>query len=541
MRYFFLVLIPLLINSCKQNNMDVSPNIENSEHQGWQHKDLSMDSLPGISLDKAYAELVDDTKGEEIIVALIDSPIDIYHEDLKNQIYLNPDEIPNNNKDDDHNGYVDDIHGWNFLGYGDDNMIQFANYDYIRVIRRLSPIFKDRDSISITEDEISEYQKYQRALKLMEGDVEDVNGELAYHIEERKKFKECIELFSKAYSTETGLFDFNVADTLTPKTERQKELLADFQDYAYYGWYPELMDSYVNQGEQRKAKVSNLEYNERKMIGDNIYNLDDIRGNGNVNATEGWIAHATQVAGAIAATRGNNSGVKGISNKIKLMVLSIFPERGDELDKDVANAIRYAVDNGARVINYSHGRYFVDREDFIMDALKYAEQKGVLVVTAAGNSTLSIDTVENSPFPKDNPDNKEEVIGNLIKVGASGKNIKRLKPMWSSYGKDNVDFFAPGQRIKTTNSGSKKYFELGGSSLSCAITSGVAALLFSQYPDLSAEQVKTILIMSGTPFDQEIEIDDDLYANFKELSKSGKVLNAYNALLLAKEVSESKQ
>ncbi len=538
MRNTFTSILILVCLSCKEHTAGTLNTDQNREVIGWHHKDLEIDSLPGIGLSRAYEELIDETNGEEVIVALIDSPIDIDHEDLKDQIYVNSDEIPDNGVDDDSNGYVDDLHGWNFLGYGKDKTIKFANYDYIRVLRRLRSEFKDCQEIPPNSIKKAQFQKYQKALALLEADIPDVEGELAYHKEELSKFNECIKLFPEAYSKETGLFKPEVVDTLTPNTERQKVLFASLDDFAYYGLYLELLEDYVHQGEARKAKCSNLDYNERDLIGDDIYDLSDIRGNPTVSAPDGWLAHGTQVAGVIAATRNNGIGIKGISNNIKLMVLSVFPQRGDELDKDVANAIRYAVDNGAKVINFSHGRHFVDREDILMDALMYANDHDVLVVTAAGNDPDNIDDIEKSPFPRDNPDNGDEIISNLIKVSASGKNPERIKPSWSSYGANNVDFFAPGQRIRTTNSGSKPYFELGGSSVSCAITSGVAALLFSQYPDLTSDQVKTILMLSGTKYDYELKLHKNLHRNFTELSKSGKVLNAYNALLMAREVSK---
>lgn len=543
MRYIILIIISILFINCQNGSSETVSHVEqklpDTEFHGWWHKDLALDSLPGISLDKAYTELIKQDSGEEVIVAIIDSPVDIDHEDLKNQIYTNPNEIPDNGKDDDNNGFIDDIHGWNFLGYGKKNSVQFANYDYLRIIRRLEPLFKEKDSSSIKQSEQREYQKYLNAKKLMEADVDDIEGELEYHKKELANFLECIELFPEAYSKEEKVFDKKILDTLTPKSDRQKELLEDLQDFAYYGFYPELLESYVKQGEARKAKCSNLEYNERNLIGDDIYNLNDIKGNGFIDSPIGRITHGTQVASAIAATRNNRVGVRGVSNKIKLMMLVVFPERGDELDKDVSNAIHYAVDNGAKVINYSHGKYYADKENYITEALKYANSKGVLLISAAGNTPVNIDNIKDSPFPKDNPDNENEIVSNLIKVGASGRSIKKVKPSWSSYGKENVDFFAPGQRIMTTNSGSHKYFELGGSSLSSAITSGVAALIFSQYPNLSAKQVKTILMQSGTLYDQEIKINEDISLNFQELSKSGRVLNAYNALKMAKEISEA--
>lgn len=515
----------------------VDPNIEDSEFDGWWLKDFETDSIPGISLERAHKELINDDEGEEVIVAIIDSPIDIVHEDLRCQIYTNPDEIPGNNKDDDNNGYVDDIHGWNYLGYGSNQMERFGNYDYTRIYRRLSPMFKDIDSTNIQENQKEDYKKYLKAVELMEGDITDVENELAFRKEERASFDECVKLFPHAFDSENKIFIEAVTDTIKPKTDRQKELLEVVQDFAYYGFYPEYLDDDLNGAIYKQEHIIKPDYDGRARIGDDIYVLNQIKGNGNVQAQPGTISHGTQVAGAIAATRNNKIGVKGISNKIKLMILGVFPKRGDELDKDVANAIRYAVDNGAKVINYSHGRYLVDKEDYLWDALRYAESKGVILVSAAGNDPKDLDVPEDNPYPMDNDINNNEVISNMVKVGASGRKPSRIKPYWSSHGKNNVDLFAPGQRITTTQSGTHKYFELGGSSLSTALVTGTIALLYSQYPELTYKQVKEIILTSGTKFDVELELNDDSFAKFDDLSKSGTVLNVYQALKKAEELT----
>ncbi|MEM6895649.1 MAG: S8 family serine peptidase [Bacteroidota bacterium] len=534
----FLVALFIIV-LCACTNQQQSKNPELYEQLGWYLLDRNNDSIPGISLEKAYNEL-ELEEGNQIIVALIDSPIELNHPDLSNQFWINADEIPKNNFDDDDNGFVDDVHGWNFLGYGKDKTIRFANYDYIRAIRRLAPKFEEWDSTQVPTIDSLDFANYVKALELFDEDKPDIDGELGYYTEELENYRESIQVFAEAYDPTSGLFNETMLDTLNPITEKQKKLLPLAQDYAYYGWYPSLLENFKFQGEMRKAVCGNLDTIPRSVIGDDIYDLSDIRGHANVDAPEGWITHATQVAGIIAATRGNGMGIQGVSNAIKIMPLVIFPERGHETDKDLANAIRYAVDNGAKIINYSHGKYFVERPDFIWDALKFAEENGVLVVTAAGNSPKDIDVAENSPYPIDNPENGEELLTNLLKVGASGKSFKWPKTSWSSYGKENVDFYAPGQRMLTTNSGEKPYFTVGGSSLSCALTSGVAALLWSQYPDLDHQQIKTILMLTGERIEQEVDRGDDIMIPYEQLSKTGRILNAYYALLLGREASSLK-
>lgn len=529
-------LMILLVGTLQSCNEQIDPNPEQAEQVGWQLLDRDQDSVPGISLEKAYSEVVK-PKGGEVIVALIDSPIELDHPDLKNQIWVNEDEIPNNKIDDDGNGYVDDIHGWNYLGYGNGQTLRYANYDYVRAIRRLSNRFGKMDSTQIESKDSLDYKLYQKALKLMEGDRPDIEGELGYYTEELENYRESTKVFSVAYDTISGLFNESILDTLKPKSEREKKLLPLAKDYAHYGWYPALMENFKYQGEMRKAVCGNLDTIPRKVIGDDIYDLTDIKGNPNVDAPEGWITHATQVAGVMAATRDNGIGIKGVTNAIKIMPLVIFPERGHEMDKDLANAIRYAVDNGAKIINYSHGKYLVERPDFLWDALKYAEKNDVLIIAAAGNTPKDIDRPGNSPYPLDTSENGTEQVTNLLRVGASGNSFKWPKTSWSSYGKENVDMFAPGQRMLTTNSGKKPYFTLGGSSLSCALTSGVAALLWSQYPDLDHQQIKTILMITGDRIDSKVKMGDDTMVHFEELSVTGRILNAHTAFLLGREAS----
>ncbi|WP_431126136.1 S8 family serine peptidase [Flagellimonas flava] len=534
-RSIMMVLsVSVLLYGCGTGGTSENPEI--TEQTGWQHLDLESDSIVGISLERAYSERVK-PNGREVVVALIDSPLDIDHPDLKAQIWTNADEVPDNGQDDDGNGYVDDVHGWNFLGHGDGQTLRFSNYDYIRAIRRLEPRFGGIDSTEVEPKDSLEYRMYQKALKLRENDIPDIQGELDYYSGQLEVFNECTSLFEMAYDTKTGLFNGALLDTLQPSTERQKELLEQAKDYAYYGWYPSMMESFRYQGEMRKAVCGNIDAEPRSVIGDDMYDLTDIRGHHVVDAPKGWISHATQVAGIMAATRDNGTGIKGVSNNIRIMPLVIFPERGDETDKDLANAIRYAVDNGAQIINYSHGRYFVERPDFIWEALEYAEDHGVLVVTAAGNTPVDIDRPEDSPFPMDNPDNGEERLTNLLKVAASAKKLEWVKPSWASYGKRNVDLFAPGRHLLTTNSGKRPYFTIGGSSLACALTSGVAALLWSQYPDLDHQQIKTILMLSGTRIEQEVKMGEDIAVPFSELSRTGRILNAHDALLLGREAS----
>ena len=254
--------------------------------------------------------------------------------------------------------------------------------------------------------------------------------------------------------------------------------------------------------------------------------------------------HGTLTTGVLAASRANNTGAKGITDNIKVMSLCISPY-GDEHDKDMALAIRYAVDNGAKIINISSSKEFSLREDWVHDAIKYASDNDVLIVTSAGNSNYNLDEPDTFNYPDDTKEDGTEVADNFIKVGATTYLSEEFKRSSSSYGKNSVDVFAPGLKIYTTSSQkNEKYTYSGGTSAATPIVSGVAALVRSYYPKLSASQVKEIILQSGVSYNIDIEIEQEDSTKksipFSELSKSGKVVNAYNALLMAAQLSENK-
>ncbi len=239
------------------------------------------------------------------------------------------------------------------------------------------------------------------------------------------------------------------------------------------------------------------------------------------------------MAGIIAGLRNNSIGNNGINNHVKIMALRAVPN-GDEYDKDIARAIVYAVDNGAKIINGSFGKYYSSNPEWVIDAIRYASEKDVLIVHAAGNESKDLDKIENDNYPNDQFFENNEFSNTFINVGASSINYdKNIKASFSNYGKSNVDIFAPGVRIYSTMPDNKYDFQ-SGTSMAAPSISGVASLILSYFPKLSAKKVKEIIIESGINIDLQIEnIDEDSKVPFKNLSKSGKIVNAYNALIMA--------
>jgi cell wall-associated protease len=301
-------------------------------------------------------------------------------------------------------------------------------------------------------------------------------------------------------------------------------------------WY----EDFMKKVEDKLATTFNDNYYDRNITGDNEDDLKDkYYGNNNISKNAKWAYHATQVSGLIAANRKNGIGINGFSDYIKILGVNMLTIGGSENDKDIALAIRYAVDNGAKVINMSFGKSLSLHEDWVIEAMKYAEEKNVLLIGAAGNSAEDADKVPSYPIDY-NEETGVEFCANFINVGASSYSINEfLAVRFSNYGYKNVDIFAPGFYLYTTDA-SGKYVYNDGTSLACAITSGVAALIRSYYPKLTASQVKQIILDSGVAFDMDVIMPGtkDKKIKFSELSKSGKVVNVYNALLMAEKISK---
>ncbi|WP_240732544.1 S8 family peptidase [Flavobacterium alkalisoli] len=493
------------------------------QEERWSHLDLLTDTIPGMSVDRAYSELLKDKKADKIIVGVIDSGVDIEHPDLQAVIWTNPKEIAGNGIDDDNNGYVDDIHGWNFLGD-----INHENMEFIRILK------KGDDGSAI----------YKRAKEKYD---EEYNHALAGKMQMdfiQKADKSFQELTGKENYTAEDLKGLDIKDPNLAGVRNQfVMILADLTREELAKEVNSGVEHYNNELEYHL----NLKYNAREILGDNP---DDFStksyGNNNViGPDKDGAKHGTHVSGIIAQVRNNGIGGDGIaSNVVEIMAVRAVPD-GDEYDKDVALAIRYAVDNGAKVINGSFGKYFSTHSDWVYDAIKYAGEKDVLIVCAAGNEGTFLDKnggVER--YPNDNMVTGPEISDNFICIGALNNKLteKGLVAPFSNYGKNNVDVFSPGMRIYATTPDNHYEF-LQGTSMASPNAAGVAALIRAYYPKLSASQVKHILMDSGLAVNMQVQVgedDDKKVIMFSEASKSGKIVNAYNALIMADQISRGK-
>jgi subtilisin family serine protease len=532
------VLVSTPIENIDEIPLKITPLTE-TQLQNWGAADLMTDTIPGMSVRKAYSEIIKNNTGKTVIVAVIDSGVDITHEDLDGVIWENPGEIPNNGKDDDNNGFIDDVHGWNFLG----DAVK-ENMEYTRIYKKLKPKFEDTPASSISTADRDDYALYQRA----KAEYDKEYNEAIQTKNQYTQIKQQLVIAHAAVSSKLGKEDYSKDElaAMTADTDQMikyKGMLMQIQDNVNEN-IPEAikdLDEAITYFSGRLDSHFNLQLDGRAVVGDNPYDITDTKyGNNNVTGPtkdKKDIKHGTHVAGIIAAERNNNKGIDGVANNVRIMVLRAVPD-GDEYDKDIALSIRYAVDNGASVINTSFGKYFSTNPEWVIDAIKYADKNDVLIVNAAGNEGIDMDNI--NIYPNDQfPSTPAEIVNNFLTVGAVTYNYgSGLVAGFSNYGKKTVDVFAPGTKIWSTTP-NNKYEYLQGTSMAAPAVTGVAAIIRSYYPKLSAAQVKEIIMNSGLSTSATVQVGEvKSNKKFSELSTSGKMVNLYNALILADKVSK---
>jgi subtilisin family serine protease len=527
-----ILFFTLAISSSFSQKDDISGFEQNLVN--WHLKNISS-SVMGTNTQKAYDEIIGKrAPKKKIIVAVIDAGVDIYHEDLRENIWTNTAEIKGNGIDDDKNGYIDDVHGWNFLGNTKGENIGRATLEKTRLLRELTPKYGSGVEFLITDKSEAESALYKKLKAEIDAELKEVN-EMLPNI---KAAKENIEN-AYAYLSQISGEPINSHEDvkkLEPKNKEQKKIRRKLMFYAKVGGTKKGLEEYYNQLLDQKEANLNVNFNPRRdIIGDDLSNLaDNNYGNPNVIGPDAF--HGTFCAGIIGASIDNKKGINGIANSVLIMPIRAVPN-GDEYDKDVALAIRYAVDNGAQIINMSFGKSYSANKELVDDAFAYAEAKGVLLVQAAGNSNENIDIMPN--FPSDSLNNGK-IVNNHICVGASTIATKKKLPAgFSNYGNRTVDLFAPGLDIISTTIESQ--YEISqGTSFSAPVVSGVAALVWSYYPELTAVQLKDILLKSVTPAGrQKVRIPGGKKkTRFRELSVSDGIVNTYNAFIMAEEMTK---
>lgn len=522
-------------------NIDTTPlkitPLTEAQLKTWGAADLVADTIPGMSVTKTYNELIKNKKGQKTIVAVIDSGIDIEHEDLKNVIWNNEDEIPGNGIDDDNNGYVDDIHGWNFLGD-----IVGENMEYVRIIKKLEPNFKGKTEASISAADRESFALYKKAKAEFEKESQETKAGKAQYEQILSQVKPAHQAISKKLGKEDYTAK-ELAGISNPSAMEQQQIGMLTQMLSFGDTVPGVIKELqggIDYFSGRLETHFNLEKDFRSVLGDNPNDIKDTNyGNNDVDGPDPKkedARHGTHVAGIIAAQRDNGLGIQGVAKNVEIMVCRAVPD-GDEYDKDIALAIRYAVDNGAKVINTSFGKYYSPHPEWVWDAIKYAASKDVLIVNAAGNEAFDLDGIQ--VYPNDQKGTSSEISETFLTVGALNyKYGSEMVANFSNYGKSNVDVFAPGVKIWATTP-LNTYENLQGTSMASPAVAGVAAMIRSYYPGLSAKQVKAILMDSGLTSNTQVILggDQSRKDNFNNLSTSGKMVNMYNAFIMADKIS----
>lgn len=490
----------------------------------WQHKDLKDDSIFGVSTKKAY-EFLKGKKSTTVLVAVIDAGIDTGHADLKPVLWTNPKETRDNKKDDDGNHYTDDYYGWSFLGSGKGN-VHYDNAELTRLVRA----GKQRYGTSSDTIGLATYLSLNRQFN------KELNqSQLSFR--NTRQFSLIIDTIVKAIGKDNP----SVADIVAyePQNATQANikglLLRSLKEMSGFSEFREKnIEAPLHQLDTRIKYALNPEFDPRGLVGDHYENIDE-RYYGTSDVTGPDATHGTHVGGIIGAVRNNGIGIDGIADNVRIMTIRAVPE-GDERDKDIANAIRYAVDNGARVINMSFGKPYSPNKKAVDDAVKYAMQKDVLIIHAAGNNALNLDVSPN--FPTKGYADSSGMAEAWIEVGASGpRDDGKLVAPFSNFGKRSVDVFAPGVDIYSTVPGSK-YAYLSGTSMAAPVVAGVAALIRSYFPYLTARQVKDVIMRSVTHVEHSVFVPGaNKRAPFSDLSVSGGVVNAFEAVKQAQELS----
>jgi len=504
----------------------------------WQHMSLEESGVYGVNTQKALDFLKQkNIKPQTLTVGVLDSGVEVTHEDLADNVWTNPKD-KKDGKDNDKNGYIDDVHGWNFIGGKDGKNVDGDTLELTRLYKKYKAKFEtDKDAASNKTKFPAEFETYSTLKNEYETKYAEAKQYSVQYAQILENLKKPIESLKSEIGTQKLTEEFMLG--FEPKSELSKQGMMMFAMIPKETWVGKTMNevgdeilSEIGDGvkhfeEQIKYNL-NLDFEPRSIVGDDYTNIKE-KSYGNADVDGPDSNHGTHVSGIIAAKRGNGLGIDGIAGdgNVRIMSVRTVPN-GDERDKDVANAIRYAVDNGAKILNMSFGKAYSPDKETVWEAFKYAADKGVLLIKAAGNDNLNIDT--DIHYPTVYNDKGDAVSNNVITVGSSTSDSKILKSSFSNFGKKSVDVFAPGSEIYSaipTRDG--KYKSNSGTSMASPVVAGVAALVWSHYPNLKATQIKQILMDS-------VNKDEQL----TDISVTGGVVDAFKAVQLADTMSKKK-
>ncbi|HUF51999.1 MAG TPA: S8 family peptidase [Longimicrobiales bacterium] len=498
----------------------------------WWLLDVETDGVYGAGIDRAYREVLNAKQPRRsVVVAIIDSGIDIAHEDLDGMLWSNARET-RNSRDDDGNSYIDDVSGWNFIGGRDGRHVDQDTYEVTRLYAACEALYGSRPRTPLPVERVTQQECTEITADF--SDRRDENGQMLAQVQQIETVvNNAVRILKEQLGTDS-LTEARVR-LLTPVRTDVRQAREIFLSLAQQGITPDMVADEVKRIDDLLRYGLNPDFDPRPIVGDNYADPTE-RGYGNADVTGPDASHGTGVAGIVAARRNNGIGVDGIAVNVQIMTIRAVPD-GDERDKDVANAIRYAVDQGAHIINMSFGKAYSPQKSVVDAAVKYADERGVLLVHAAGNEAKDLATENNYP-------NRYYADGgaarNWIEVGASNwGGRERLAADFSNYGAAQVDVFAPGTDIRST-APANSYESASGTSFAAPVVSGIAALLMVYYPELTASDVRRIIVESAVPVRDQLVLvpgEEQRQIRFGALSVTGAIVNAYRAVRMAEELS----
>jgi len=519
----------------------------NVSSKNWHWKDYKKDTVHGISLYQAYEFLSKtEKKSTPIIVAILDGGIDTNHLELKNKLWVNQKEIPNNGIDDDNNGFVDDIHGWNFLGGKDGRNIDKAADEKSRIYHTYKSQFESiTDSTRLkTALQKKLYQTWKQAAAALAFSNQD-----AANLQYIKMARNALQRLGKVISREMNDSNFTIQnlETFQPVGRITLEAkMAYIKSVQIIGIeketpYAEMMDDlneYIEGKEKSSmAKLTPPENIRAEIIKDHYEDLfDNHYGNNDIMGPNS--KHGTHVAGLVASIPDSDWQISKLYPSIQIMGVRVVPD-GDEYDKDIALGIRYAVDNGAKIINMSFGKSFSPEQPWVDSAIRYAAKKDVLLIHSAGNEFYDLDNIQVYPNPYSST--FQDTAKNVLTVAASSDLFINgsLLTDFSNFGPKIVDVLSPGNKIYSTFPGATNHGYLQGTSMSAPIVSHIAALIRSYYPPLTAIEVKKIIMQSvwkPVNHNESFSIPQKVEnKKLQEIAFAGGIVNAANALIMANE------
>ena len=508
--------------------------------ENWFNLDFQADGIRGVSTEKTYRTLLNGKKARKVVVAVIDSGVDAEHEDLSDVMWINVDEIPGNRRDDDGNGYVDDLHGWNFIGGPDGKNVHHDTYEITRLYARAKAKWEGVDSDALRGKKRREYEAFLALEAQFEAEKEKAMGEAGMVNNIWSGVQAIREATGTQYPTVEEIGDLEAGENLPAMGLFMIQSILSSGELSFKDLADEL-EAAASHFSKSEDYGYNTNFEPRTEIVGDDYSDPSQRMYGN-NDVEGPDAfHGTHVAGIIAANRNNELGINGVANHVEIMAIRAVPD-GDERDKDVANAIRYAVDNGADIINMSFGKAYSWDKDAVDKAVKYAVKNDVLLVHAAGNDAENNDETDN--FPNDGYERSgflglgSKTATTWMEVGAlSWAPQETMIAGFSNYGADQVDVFAPGVDIYSTAPGSE-YADASGTSMASPVAAGVAAVLRSYFPELTAAQVKDIIMRSAEPVTIAVaQPGTGESVPMTQLCQTGGVVNLFRAVEMASQTN----